>query len=169
VYFRERGGREAEKEERQKWTNAEQKRLMDSVNSLLDRRDKYIAERGSRTHTTSQGSANEAEESELIDVQIKNHAVKDSTTADEAEESSQVDESDESSKKNKVLVEELSDDAHDFVIVDKTDGLAGDEGVIDVKLDQGNKPESIFSNKIEESSSLPTSLLLSESKPAGKS
>lgn len=48
------GGRDAERDERQKWDNTEHKRIMDSVNSLLERRDKFIAERNQSTLESSQ-------------------------------------------------------------------------------------------------------------------
>jgi len=38
------GGKDAEKEERQRWDTAERKKMMDNVNALLDRRNLWQAE-----------------------------------------------------------------------------------------------------------------------------
>ena len=42
-FLRATGGIQAEKEERQKWENADRKRIMDSVYGLIKMRDEYRA------------------------------------------------------------------------------------------------------------------------------
>ena len=62
------GGKDAEKEERQKWDNAEHKKIMDSVNSLLERRNRYIAEH--QQPNSAQDNVDASETVELVDSNI---------------------------------------------------------------------------------------------------
>ncbi len=155
----EKGGRDAEREERQKWDNAEHKRIMDSVKSLLERRDKYQAEQRGRSQQQDEQTSQENHENEnndeLIDVKINN-----------------IQESEyENVQGTKVLIKEVHDDsASDYVIVEKSDTAESkSDEVIEVKIyNQQNKEktESFFSSKLSEtdtSSKSPLNLFLNES------
>jgi hypothetical protein len=160
---------------------------MDCVNSLLERRDQYRAEHGGsgQTQTASQGSGDatvvtveETDESDLIDIKIKNLENGDDNDEqvevdDKDDETSQPEDEDKSNatpQSGGLLIEELSDDPSDYVILDGKDGEE-DEATSDEiigAINNTTRAESIFSNKIEETNfSLPSSFLLSENKPAG--
>ena len=134
------GGKDAEKEERQKWDNAEHKKIMDSVNSLLERRNRYIAE---HQQTNSEqdnvnANANSSETVELVDSNIfENEDEKNLSSEDVNLEANGSKE--EKLNHNKNDVDEVVDESHE-----------DSDGFIEVKINKSlREKESIFSNKIE--------------------
>ena len=148
----ERGGREAEKEERQRWENAEQKRIMDSVNGLLQRRDKYLAEHGHKVRpsedlSSSSSSTAAAASSVGIDEQEATHLFEEKPAEEMIEVRIKNLSCDTGTREGKQdLVEEVEEDKSsnsDYVIVDKSETI---------EIKSGNDVEessSIFASKIE--------------------
>lgn len=121
---------------------------MDSVNGLLQMREKYRAEHGGESRYVRDNSAQEttpeSEESELIEVKIKNIQLEDEKDSKERPSS------------NKLIVEEIDSDekSNDYVIVDKED-------IIVQGRENNEERQSIFSNKIEtDQDRLPASLII---------
>ena len=133
------GGKDAEKEERQKWDNAEHKKIMDSVNSLLERRNRYIAEhqQPNSEQDNANANANSSETVELVDSNIfENEDEKNLSSEDVNLEAN---ESKEEKLNHKNDVDEVVDESHE-----------DSDGFIEVKINKNlREKESIFSNKIE--------------------
>lgn len=119
------GGVEAEKEERIKWNNAEHKRIMDSVNGLLQRRERYISEHAQ----TNSNENSTAESAELVDVNMFEH-----------EEAA-----------GNLTSDDLIGETNNEKRQDDLDSDEDSDGFIEVKINKNLcEKESIFSNKIDD-------------------
>ncbi|CAF0802417.1 unnamed protein product [Brachionus calyciflorus] len=119
------GGKDAEREERKRWDNAEHKRIMDSVNDLLARRDRYISERNQSRELDENQQLEDKETQDTKDVDLENFEDIIAPKTDEAT--------------SKVDIEEIPD----LENVDESE-------LIEVKINnQVNDNSSIFSQKSE--------------------
>lgn len=132
------GGKEAEKEERQRWINTERKKIMDNVNALLDRRNLYQAEKekAEKDKNVENVEKKEIETTEIVFTENKE---------DEEE----------------IELEKLGEDFDDKDNKDEIPDLEDNDQMIEVKINP-TKNSSIFTNTCDniETKKLTTSKLL---------
>ena len=144
------GGREAEREERLKWDNADHKRIMDSVNSLLERRNRYLAEKQEKQAAQSGEEATEATTEFVADSNIfdDNDNVEHPSDQLPAEEGEVNEASDKQTtvSNSSVLLQSEDKEKETKAVDDEAD----EDGLIEVKINRHGKDanQSIFSNKL---------------------